>query len=130
MATLRASSSGGVPTENDSSPSPSLPIILWPDSLPVAAHTGGCGSWIGLGSTRRLGIDQYLPLNSYSSFVQQPTMCSSPSCHMGRVSSGWMPKPSISMRVDDRPVPNSTRPLLMRSSTAADSADRTGWLYG
>ena len=32
--------------------------------------------------------------------------------------------------VDDRPVPNSTRPSEMRSSTEADSAERTGWLYG
>src|SRR5256885_8144963 len=32
--------------------------------------------------------------------------------------------PSSSMRVDDRPVPNSTRPSEIRSSTATDSAVR------
>jgi hypothetical protein len=50
------------------------------------------------------------------------------SCHMARVSAGSMPKPSSSARVDDRPVPTSTRPPERRSSTAIDSADRTGWL--
>ena len=33
-------------------------------------------------------------------------------------------------RVDERPVPKSTRPSEIRSSTATDSAVRTGWLYG
>jgi hypothetical protein len=57
-------------------------------------------------------------------------MCSSASDHMARVSCGSMSKPSISARVDERPVPNSTRPSESRSSTAADSALRIGWLYG
>ena len=39
-----------------------------------------------------------------------------------------MPKPSISARVDERPVPNSTRPPEMTSSVATLSAVRTGWL--
>ena len=96
--------------------------------LPVAPQIGGWGFCNGLGSTRRFGIDQCLPLNSYSSLVQQPTMWSIASCHISRVSLGWMPKPSSSARVDERPVPNSTRPSEIRSSTAADSAERTGWL--
>jgi hypothetical protein len=39
-----------------------------------------------------------------------------------------MPKPSSSARVAERPVPNSTRPSDSKSSTATDSAVRTGWL--
>jgi len=57
-------------------------------------------------------------------------MTSSASSHMGRVSGGLMPKPSISLRVPDRPVPNSRRPLDRMSTVAAASAARTGWLYG
>ena len=89
---------------------------------------GGCGFWSGLGWTRRLGICQYFPENSYSSLVQHPTTCSMASCHMARVSAGSTPKPSSSARVADRPVPKSTRPSEMRSRTATDSAVRTGWL--
>src|SRR5438270_6736148 len=43
---------------------------------------------------------------------------------MSRVSSGWIPNPSSSALVADRPEPNSTRPSLSRSSTATDSAVR------
>ena len=39
-----------------------------------------------------------------------------------------MPKPSSSIDVVDRPVPNSTRPFDMMSSTAACSASLMGWL--
>jgi hypothetical protein len=109
---------------------PSFPICRWPSRLVVAPQIGGWGSCSGFGSTRRRGIDQYSPSNSYSSFVQQPTMCPSASRHMGRVSRGSMPKPSSSSRVAERPLPSSTRPSESRSSTATDSAVRTGWLYG
>ena len=57
-----------------------------------------------------------------------PTTCSIASCHIWRLSAGSMPKPSSSARVAERPVPRSTRPLEIRSSTATDSAVRTGWL--
>ena len=89
---------------------------------------GGHGLWSGLGITRRRGIDQYWPSNSYSSFIQQPAIWSTASIHMARVSLGSMPKPSNSARLLDRPVPNSTRPPLMMSNVATDSAVRTGWL--
>ena len=36
----------------------------------------------------------------------------------------------VEHRVDELPVPNSTRPSEMRSRTATDSAVRMGWLYG
>ena len=72
---------------------------------------GGCGFCQGLGCTRRRGICQYSPANSYSSFVQHPTMCSIASCHMRRLSPGSTPKPSSSARVAERPVPRSTRPV-------------------
>ena len=70
----RFSSSGGVPTLNDSRPSPISPTRRCVSGEPVAPHSGGCGFCRGLGSTRRCGIDQCLPSNSYSSLVQQPTM--------------------------------------------------------
>ena len=44
------------------------------------------------------------------------------------VSSGLAPKPASSVHVADRPVPISSRPPEMMSSTAARSAIRTGWL--
>jgi hypothetical protein len=94
----------------------------------VADQIGGCGCWSGFGSTRRFGSDQYLPWNSHSSWVQQPTMWSSASESIGRVSAGSIPKPSSSSRVAERPVPSSTRPSEIRSSTATLSAVRTGWL--
>ena len=96
--------------------------------LVVADQIGGCGSWKGLGSTRLFGMRQYSPSNSYSSCVQQPTMWSIASESIWRVSWGLMPKPSSSIRVAERPVPNSTRPFEIRSSTATLSAVRTGWL--
>ena len=102
--------------------------MRWPSGLPVAPHTGGCGAWSGFGSTRRFGSCQCLPENSASSSVQHVTMWPTASCHISRVWFGWRPKPSISMRVEERPVPNSTRPSESRSSTAALSAERTGWL--
>ncbi len=49
---------------------------------------------------------------------------------LGAGRSGSTPKPSSSARVDERPVPNSSRPSEMRSTTAAPSAARIGWLYG
>ena len=109
---------------------PRRPISVWPSSDVVAPQIGGCGCCSGFGSTRRFGSDQYLPWSSTSSFVQQSTMWPSASRHIGRVSFGSMPKPSSSRRVAERPVPNSTRPSESRSSTATDSAVRTGWLYG
>ena len=97
--------------------------------LDVAPQIGGCGFCNGLGCTRRgAPMCQYLPSAWYVSFVHAPTMCSSASLHMARVSCGLMSKPSSSARVDERPVPNSTRPSDSRSSTATDSAVRMGWL--
>ena len=98
---------------------------MWQEAI---EHVVGC--CIGLGCTRRSGIDQCLPSNEYRSLVQQPTMWPIASCHISRVSLGSTPKPSSSRRVDERPVPKSTRPPEMRSSTATLSAVRTGWLYG
>jgi len=57
-------------------------------------------------------------------------MCRSASRHCSRAVSGSTLKPSSSMRLDERPVPKSTRPFEIRSRTATDSAVRIGWLYG
>jgi len=84
----------------------------------VAVQIGGWGFWSGFGSTRRFGIDQCLPENSHSSWVQQPTMWSSASESISRVWCGSMPKPSSSRRVAERPVPSSTRPMRPSSRPA------------
>ena len=105
MARFSVSSSIGVPRLNEHSPRPSSPIIWWPSLEPVAPKTGGWGAWSGLGMTRRRGNDQYLPSNSNSSLAQQPIVISTASRHISRVSLGWMPKPSSSMRVVERPAP-------------------------
>src|SRR3954467_7746719 len=102
MSIFFFTSSGGTPTANEHNPSPSAPICRCPSSLDVAPHNGGCGCCTGLGCTRRRGICQYLPSNSCSSLVQQPTTCSIASCHIARVSCGFTPNPSSSARVDDR----------------------------
>src|SRR5436853_540934 len=49
---------------------------------------------------------------------------------MGRLSPGSMANPPSSCSVMDRPTPNSRRPRLMMSRTAAASAERAGWLNG
>ena len=68
MSIFSFTSSGGTPTANEHSPRPSSPTWRWPSSDDVAPQIGGCGSWSGLGCTRRFGIDQCSPSNSYSSF--------------------------------------------------------------
>jgi hypothetical protein len=128
MSIFFFTSSGDTPTANEHSPSPSSPIWRWPSSLEVAPQIGGCGATAAsVRGARRAPVP---PSNSNSSFVQQPTTHSIASRHMSRVSCGSMSKPSSSARVDERPVPKSTRPSESRSSTATDSALRTGWLYG
>ena len=88
MSIFGLTCSAGTPTANEHNPRPSSPIWRWPSSLDVAPQIGGCGFCSGLGSTRRCGIDQYLPSNEYSSFVQQPTTWPIASCHISRVSPG------------------------------------------
>ena len=89
MSIFSFTSSGGTPTANEHSPRPSSPTCRWPSSELVAPQIGGCGCWIGFGCTRRGGIDQCSPSNSYSSLVQQPTTWPIASCHiaarLGRV---------------------------------------------
>ncbi len=45
-----------------------------PPSELLAAQTGGCGPWIGLGGTRRFGICRYLPSKLDSSLVMAPSV--------------------------------------------------------
>ena len=100
------------PTANEHSPRPSSPTWRWPSSLLVAPQSGGCGllaaAWAAPGASASASAR---PSNSYSSLVQQPTTCPIASGHISRVWCGSMPKPSSSARVDDRPVPKSTRPF-------------------
>ena len=102
---------------------------MCPSGLAVACHSGGWGCWNGFGTTFRCGILNSLPSHSISSSVQAFTMNSSASSCCARVSCGLIWNPSSSVRVADRPVPNSSRPSHRWSSVAAISAARIGWLY-
>ena len=94
-----------------------------------ATHTGGCGFCSGLGTTLRGGISTCWPLKPVNgSSIMQRIDTSSASSHMLRLSAGSMPNPPSSPTDDDSPVPNSTRPLEMRSSVDTRSATRAGWL--
>ena len=94
-----------------------------------ATHTGGCGFCSGLGTTLRGGISMCWPLKPVNgSSIMQRIETSSASSHMVRLSAGSMPNPPSSPTDDDSPVPNSTRPLEIRSSVEIRSATRAGWL--
>ena len=66
----------------------------------------------------------------YSWSVHILTISGSTSSSIGRLWAGSTPKPPSSGSVMDRPTPNSSRPRLMMSRAAADSAERAGWLKG
>ena len=93
-----------------SSPRPSSPAVTALFSEAAACHTGGCGSWYGLGvwirgGNVRFGLSQE---NNSSSHI--PTTISMASRHWSRDrSSVGTPNAVCSMGVD-RPVPHSTRP--------------------
>ena len=96
-----------------------------------AIHIGGCGFWIGFGTTGRAGMLTYFPSKPSKTscvhiFGNSPTASS----HIGRESSGSMSNPPSSASVIERPVPTSTRPFDTMSSAAVRSAMRAGWLNG
>ena len=94
-----------------------------------AIHMGGCGFCSGLGTTLRVGIFIRSLSHENSSCVHIFGIIRIASSHSSRFVSGSTPKGSISKAVAERPVPNSSRPLLTISSIAARSATRIGWLY-
>ena len=72
----------------------------WPSSLPVAPKIGGCGR---LQRLRQHAPARHRPVACRRTRARRSSSSrrcgSTASFHMARVSSGWMPKPSISRRV-------------------------------
>ena len=124
-----ACSSGAAPL-TPSIPRPRSPAWIAVSGLLTATHIGGWGFWRGFGSTLRGGTLKYLPSQEKYSSFHIFGIASTASAHMSLVSSGSQLKPPSSFQVWERPVPNSRRPLLIRSIAAAVSAVRTGWLNG
>ena len=94
-------------------------------------RSAGAAVCIGLGSTRRFGMRPVLALELV--LVVRPAADDVPdrlAATSPRVVRDRCRSPRARARVDERPVPKSTRPSEIRSSTATDSAVRTGWLYG
>ena len=104
--------STGWNSANDNSPSPYFPALSADFSVAAASHTGGWGSWKGLGVCMRSGkvIIGLSQLNRSCSHIR--TTISVASCHCWRErSSIGTPNAIRSMGVE-RPVPHSTRPWL------------------
>ena len=80
-------------------------------SRPRSAGAAAAAAWAARAASASTSA---CPRTRTRSLVQQPTTCSIASCHISRVSCGSMPKPSSSTRVDERPVPKSTRPSEMQ----------------
>ena len=87
----------------------------------LAPQIGGCGSWNGFGCTRRRHrpvLARELVLARWSSSRRCGASASLP--HLARLVR--VDAEAFDLRgVDDRPVPNSTRPPEMRSRAATDS---------
>ena len=76
-----------------------------------ATHTGGCGFWLGLGTTLRGGIvtcSPAWPVNGVS--VMQRSATAEAFLPHRALLAGSTPNPPSSASDDDSPVPNSTRP--------------------
>ena len=130
LAMREATSSKDSARVKDNRPRPNAPASSCDSGLVHDIHSGGCGDCSGLGTIGRGTWSKYLPWCSTTGCVQAFKISSSDSCHMPRVSAGSMPKPPSSAAVADLPLPNSRRPPDSRSSVAACSAARIGWLYG
>ena len=96
--------------------------------LVTVTHIGGCGFWSGFGSTARSGIEKQRPWWEKRSRIH---ICGSTRTYSSQsflVASGSAWKPPISVHVEERAVPNSSRPPESTSRKAARSATRIGWL--
>ena len=96
--------------------------------LVTVTHIGGCGFWSGFGSTARSGIEKQRPRCANVSCIHIFGSTRTYSSQSFLVSSGSASKPPISVHVEERAVPNSSRPPESRSRNAARSATRIGWL--
>src|SRR4029453_3256906 len=86
---------------------------------------GGCGFWKGFGRTSRGGTFQNCPSHENCPSSQIRGIIRSDSSHIARVLRGSIPMPICSYGAE-RPVPNSTRPPAMWTTTATPSATRRG----
>ena len=121
---LRCSSKS--PDVKPMAPRPLSPASRYVSGWPQATHIGGCGFCTGFGSTVSPSTLWNLPLKITSSSAMRRGISSTPSIHRSRVSAGSTSNASSCRRRVERPVPNSTRPLLTRSMVATLSATRTG----
>ena len=74
----------------------------------TATHIGGCGFWIGFGSTARSGIENARPCQLNRSCVHIFGITRTNSSQVFLVSSAFARNPPSSVHVADRPVPSST----------------------
>ena len=95
--------------------------------LVTVTQSGGCGFWTGFGRIARSGIENDTPSQAKRSCVHIFGSTRTYSSQVFLVVSGSALKPPSSVQVDERAVPNSSRPPEMMSRTAARSATRTGW---
>ena len=93
----------------------------------TVTHSGGCGCCTGLGRIARSGTENDVPCQLKRSSVHMRGSARIVSSQVCLVVSGSISKPASSLHVDERAVPNSSRPPDRMSSTAARSAMRTGW---
>ncbi len=93
-----------------------------------ARKSGGCGVWCGRGRIGCGSMSRSAPWCSSSSFSQALPMIWSASSTSWVVRSLSTPHSDVSCVVPPRPAPRSRRPPESRSSIAARSATRAGWL--
>ena len=123
-----ASIPNGSESEKCMKPMPRSPARIADSGCVPDIQIGGCGFWTGFGRTLRGGILKVGESQENSSCVHILGIMRRASSHCARVRLGSIPKPSSSSADADRPVPKSSRPLLMMSSVAAISAARMGLL--
>ena len=88
----------------------------------TVTHSGGCGCCTGLGRIARSGTENDVPCQLKRSSVHMRGSARIVSSQVCLVVSGSISKPASSLQVDERAVPNSSRPPDRMSSTAARSA--------
>jgi hypothetical protein len=97
-------------------------------SCEQAVHSGGCGFCLGLGSTLRGGKSKYSPEYEWFCLVNIGTRQRTASSKIARFSANSTLNGSSSVSEALSPMPNSTRPLEIRSSAETCAASLAGWL--
>lgn len=109
-------------------PIPSSAACTRVSSRLQARNSGGCGVCAGRGRIGCGEMSSSSPWYSSSSSCQARPMIRSASSTSAVVRSLSTPHSEVSCSVPPRPAPRSSRPPESRSSMAARSATRTGWL--